>query len=103
MEKEKLFKALKGLLNIIDNSTGVDGHHLNGEVALWDEFEEVHYAKQVYKESESQNVSNNDDVLDALPVQHINNQTCPYCGNEYFQPVDEVTGMQYCFACKKVF
>ena len=59
--------------------------------------------EEYYKQRTSQNVSNNNDTLDALPIQHINSQICPYCGNEYFQPCDEVTGMQYCFACKKVF
>lgn len=71
MEDEKLFEALKGLLNIIDDSTGVDGYHYNGEVALWDEFEEVDYAKQMYKEWVSQKASNENG---ALPIQHVANE-----------------------------
>lgn len=38
-------KALRGLLNIIDDSRGVDGYHLNGDIAEWDDFPEVEAAK----------------------------------------------------------
>lgn len=33
--------ALKGMLGIVSDSTGVSGYHLNGEIAEWDSFEEV--------------------------------------------------------------
>ena len=38
-------KALRGLLNIIDDSRGVDEYHLNGDIAEWDDFPEVEAAK----------------------------------------------------------
>ena len=37
-------KALGGLLLIVDSSNGVVGYHLNGDVATWDEFEEIQIA-----------------------------------------------------------
>lgn len=33
-------EALEGLLAIINDSKGVDGWHLNGDIAFWSEFEE---------------------------------------------------------------
>lgn len=38
--------ALEGLLGIVQESTGVTGWHLNGDVAGWDEFEEVEIAEE---------------------------------------------------------
>lgn len=40
----ELYDALEGLLGIIEESAGVDGYHMNGEVAEWGEFEEVNEA-----------------------------------------------------------
>lgn len=40
----ELYEALKGLLNIVAESRGIDGFHLNGNVAEWGEFEEVESA-----------------------------------------------------------
>ncbi|MGM8935116.1 hypothetical protein ACS8E9_09565 [Pseudomonas neustonica] len=37
----ELESALNGLLEIVSESTGVAGYHLNGDVALWDEFDDV--------------------------------------------------------------
>lgn len=37
--------ALEGLLEIINGSSGVDGWHLNGDVATWGEFEAVEEAE----------------------------------------------------------
>jgi hypothetical protein len=34
----ELLEALQGMLNIVSDSYGVDGYHLNGEIAEWDEF-----------------------------------------------------------------
>lgn len=36
-----LLAALKGMLAITSDSRGVAGYHLNGEEALWEEFNEV--------------------------------------------------------------
>lgn len=40
-QRDELAKALRGMLNIVDDSCGVAGYHLNGNVADWGEFEEV--------------------------------------------------------------
>lgn len=37
--------ALQGLLNIVNDSYGVDGYHLNGDVAHWSSFDEVAIAE----------------------------------------------------------
>lgn len=42
---EALSDALQGLLNIVSDSSGVAGYHLNGNIADWDEFEEVENAE----------------------------------------------------------
>lgn len=41
---QALYDALGGMLNIVSDSRGVDGYHLNGDVALWDEFPEIEAA-----------------------------------------------------------
>lgn len=40
-QRDELAKALRGMLSIVDDSHGVAGYHLNGNVADWGEFEEV--------------------------------------------------------------
>ncbi len=42
-----LLEALEGLLNIVADSKGVDGFHLNGDIALWNEFEEIEIAESI--------------------------------------------------------
>lgn len=46
---EQMRTALEGLLAITRDSQGVAGYHLNGEVAKWDEFEEVSAAEAAKK------------------------------------------------------
>ena len=41
---EVLVEALEGLLGVIGESRGGSGYHLNGEIAEWDEFQEVYDA-----------------------------------------------------------
>ena len=36
-----LLDALQGLMAIVNETKGVDGYHLNGAVAEWDEFPEI--------------------------------------------------------------
>lgn len=36
-----LLEALVGMLSIINDSNGVSGYHLNGDIAVWGEFPEV--------------------------------------------------------------
>ena len=45
-EVEKLVEALEGLLSITDESLGVSGYHLNGDIAKWCEFEWVAMAEE---------------------------------------------------------
>lgn len=40
-----LLEALQGLLNVVNDSRGVAGYHLNGDTAEWDEFYEVDAAR----------------------------------------------------------
>jgi len=35
----ELYEACKALMAIVDESDGVAGYHLNGEIATWGEFE----------------------------------------------------------------
>lgn len=46
MNKE-LLAALEGLVGIVDDSNGVSGYHLNGDIADWGEFEEIEMARDV--------------------------------------------------------
>ena len=41
---DKLAAALEGMMAIIKDSSGVDGYHLNGDIAKWDEFPGVETA-----------------------------------------------------------
>ena len=40
MQRDELLAALQGMIDIANDSQGVAGYHLNGEVADWGEFEE---------------------------------------------------------------
>ena len=42
---DQIREALAGMLVIVDESRGVDGYHLNGDTAEWDEFPEVEAAR----------------------------------------------------------
>ena len=39
-QRDELLAALQGMIDIANDSQGVAGYHLNGEVADWGEFEE---------------------------------------------------------------
>ena len=41
---QELMAALEGLLDIVGESDGVSGYHLNGDIAEWGEFEELNAA-----------------------------------------------------------
>lgn len=41
-----LLNALISVLNIMNDSEGVAGYHLNGDIASWDEFEEIKQAQE---------------------------------------------------------
>ena len=47
----ELFNALISVLNIMNDSEGVAGYHLNGDIAKWDEFEEIKQAEQAIKKA----------------------------------------------------
>ena len=40
-QRDELLAALEGVLAIVSDSTGVAGYHLNGDIADWDEFDEI--------------------------------------------------------------
>jgi hypothetical protein len=40
VQRDELLAALQGMIDIANDSQGVAGYHLNGEVADWGEFEE---------------------------------------------------------------
>ena len=44
---QSLASALEGILEIVSESAGVIGYHLNDDVATWDEFEEINAANEV--------------------------------------------------------
>ncbi|EGQ8491833.1 hypothetical protein GRR94_04085 [Vibrio cholerae] len=46
-ENQQLREALSGLLDIVGDSQGVAGYHLNGAIAEWSYFDEVNEAKQL--------------------------------------------------------
>ena len=47
----ELLNALIGVLNIMNDSEGVAGYHLNGDIAKWDEFDEIKQAEQAIKKA----------------------------------------------------
>ena len=51
-ERLELLKALESLLDVTADSKGVAGYHLNGDIAEWDEFEEVSSAYELIKRLE---------------------------------------------------
>lgn len=44
MSNQKMREALQGFLNVVNESQGVAGYHLNGDIAEWGEFPEVDLA-----------------------------------------------------------
>ena len=52
-EKAELIQALRGMLDIVKESRGVDGFHANEDIAEWDEFHEVHKASQTLAKYET--------------------------------------------------
>jgi hypothetical protein len=53
-QNAKLLEALRGLFDIVSDSNGVAGYHLNGDIATWGEFDEVEFAEQAIAEAEGQ-------------------------------------------------
>lgn len=51
---DKTREALAGMLAIVDESRGVDGYHLNGDTAEWDEFPEVEAARAALAQQPAQ-------------------------------------------------
>jgi len=72
--EERLLEALKNVMNIVNESTGVAGYHLNGEIAEWDRFEEIIDADSLIAECEGKthNASTN-----TLPIQRVTASTLP--------------------------
>lgn len=51
-ERLELIKALESFLDLVGDSHGVSGYHLNGDIAEWDEFECVGEAYELIKRIE---------------------------------------------------
>ncbi len=51
-ERLELIKALEQFLDLVGDSHGVSGYHLNGDIAEWDEFECVGEAYELIKRIE---------------------------------------------------
>ena len=54
-EIAELLKALEGMLDIVTDSIGVAGYHLNGETADWREFPEINSAYAAIAKARGQN------------------------------------------------
>ncbi|MGD1502623.1 hypothetical protein ACP6H7_00630 [Vibrio harveyi] len=52
---DRLKGALTGILNIVSDSDGVVGYHQNGDVATWDEFDEIKQATALLRGLEHDN------------------------------------------------
>lgn len=52
-ENQQLREALSGLLDIVGDSQGVAGYHLNGAIAEWGYFDEVDEANQLLSQLEA--------------------------------------------------
>lgn len=52
-ENQQLREALSGLLDIVGDSQGVAGYHLNGAIAEWIYFDEVGQAEQLLSKLET--------------------------------------------------
>lgn len=48
----ELLEALKAMMSIVNDSRGVDGYYLNGNIADWDVFDEVHEARAAIAKAE---------------------------------------------------
>lgn len=57
-QRDELLAALQGMLNIVNDSRGVAGYHLNGDTAEWDEFDEVDAAEAVIARLKPRNSEN---------------------------------------------
>ena len=68
---KELEGALRGVYGIIDDSTGVEGYHLNGAIAEWDEFPEVQEAYDVLPPAE--------DKEEVCEKKTLHNYHCLYC------------------------
>jgi hypothetical protein len=44
VQRDALAAALRGFMDIVSESHGVAGYHLNGDVAGWDEFDQINAA-----------------------------------------------------------
>lgn len=94
---EALVEALEGLLGVIDESRGVSGYHLNGEIAEWDEFQAVHdataalatYRKQGVAEARS---AGNYERMDKAATEALG-FTLPHDWNGNVQVQGNVTAM----------
>ena len=79
MSEQKMREALQGFLNIVSESRGVDGYHLNGDIAEWDEFPEVDLACEALAQPDDAGLT--DDELFTVRENHEETYG-QYCDNE---------------------
>lgn len=53
-QRDKLLAALENILAITNDSRGVAGYHLNGDIAEWDSFQEIAEAEAVIAEAKGE-------------------------------------------------
>ena len=90
---KELEGALRGVYGIIDDSTGVEGYHLNGAIAEWDEFPEVQEAYDVLPPAEDKDVCEcAKRRIKDIDISMFNGMTirkCKVCGKKIKEVQDE--------------
>ena len=66
-QRDELLAALQGMIDIANDSQGVAGYHLNGEVADWDEFEEWQAACDAIAKAKGGSVNHFPDAAKMVP------------------------------------
>lgn len=54
-QAEKMKAALEGIIGAVNESRGIAGYHLSGDIAYWDEFEEIDNARVLLAELSEKN------------------------------------------------
>lgn len=52
-QRDDLVTAAKAVLNIVNNSNGIDGWHMNGDIAHWGEFDEFNALEEAIAQTEN--------------------------------------------------
>ena len=66
-QRDELLAALQGMIDIANDSQGVAGYHLNGEVADWGEFEEWQAACDAIAKTKGGSENHSPDIAKMVP------------------------------------